>query len=146
MKIRTCCEQITLSTNDEICPWAISNQIFTISMHTPSLVKNPLIFTKVIIRKWKFGYRGQITVNNWQNLPINNPKPELYNINAHTNYGENPLTFTQDIILKRKYGWTDNRRTDGTNTQTANMIPKYPATIVWWGINHKTLPLLLGRV
>ena len=31
--------QITLSKVDEICPLTIPNQIFTISMHTPSLMK-----------------------------------------------------------------------------------------------------------
>ena len=31
--------QITLSKNDEICPLAIPNQMATISMHIPSLVK-----------------------------------------------------------------------------------------------------------
>ena len=43
-------------------------------------------------------YGRQITVKNWQNLPINNPKPYLYNINAHTEFGENLLTFTQVIV------------------------------------------------
>ena len=40
----------------------------------------------------------------WLNLSINNPKPDLYNINAHTKFGKNPLTFTQVIIWKQKYG------------------------------------------
>ena len=122
--------------------------LHNIKVHT-EFGENSLIFTKVIIRKWKFGHRWQKTVKNWRNLPINNPKPELYNINANTNFGENPLTFTQDIILKRKI-WTDGRttdgRTDGTNTQTANKIPKYPATIMWQGINNNTLPLSCCRV
>ena len=38
----------------------------------------------------------------WRNLPINNPKPDLHNINAHTEFGENPLTFTQVIVQETK--------------------------------------------
>ena len=40
----------------------------------------------------------------WQNLPINNPKPDLYNINVQTKFGENPLMFPET-----KYGRTDSR-------------------------------------
>ena len=39
MKIQTYSRQITLSKIDEICPLTSPNQISTISMHTPSLVK-----------------------------------------------------------------------------------------------------------
>ena len=39
MKIRACLRQITPSKFDEICPIAIPNQISTLSMHKPSLVK-----------------------------------------------------------------------------------------------------------
>ena len=38
-KIRACLGQITLSKFDEICSLAIPSQIYTISMHIPSLVK-----------------------------------------------------------------------------------------------------------
>ena len=38
--ILLCGGQITLSKIDKICPLAIPNWISTISMHTPSLVKN----------------------------------------------------------------------------------------------------------
>ena len=34
------------------------------------------------------------------NLLSSNPKSVLYNINAHTKFGENPLTFNQVIIQK----------------------------------------------
>ena len=51
--------------------------------------------------------RADNTVKNWLNLPTNNPKPDLHNINAHTKFGDNPLTFTQVIVRKRKYGRTD---------------------------------------
>ena len=39
MKIWACLRQTTLPKIDEICPWAIPNQISTISMHIPGLVK-----------------------------------------------------------------------------------------------------------
>ena len=52
------------------------------------------------------------SVKIWQNLPINNPKPDLHNINAHTKFGKNPLMFTQVIIRK----WR-------TDTRTSNMKP-----------------------
>ena len=45
------------NTNEQI---TILNQILIISMHIASLVKN-LLFTQVIIQKWKYGRLGQIT-------------------------------------------------------------------------------------
>ena len=49
----------------------------------------------------------------WQNLPINNLKPDLHNINAHTKLSENPLMFTQVIIRKwNAGGWTDVHTND----------------------------------
>ena len=39
-------------------------------------------------------------VKNWQNWPMNNPKPDLHNINAHIKFGENPLRFTQVTVLR----------------------------------------------
>ena len=53
--------------------------------------------------------RADNSVKVWRSLPISNPKPDLYSINAHTKFGENPLMFTQVIILKRK---TDRRMDD----------------------------------
>ena len=46
--------------------------------------------------------RADNSVKVWRNLCINDPKPDLYNINAHTKFCENPLMFTQVII------WTLN--------------------------------------
>ena len=68
---------------------------------------------------------GQITVKIWRNVPISNPKPDLYNINAHTKIGENPLMFTLVIIRKRKTdGRTYDWRMDGrTDTRTSNVKP-----------------------
>ena len=34
--------------------------------------------------------RADNSVKNWRHLPISNPKPDLHNINAHTQFGENP--------------------------------------------------------
>ena len=71
------------------------------------------------------------SVKNWRNMPISNPKPDLYNINAHTKFGENPLTFTQVIIWKRKTdGQTDGQQTDGqtdglTDDQLETIIPRH---------------------
>ena len=44
------------------------------------------------------------SIKMWHNLPTSNPKLDLYNINAHTKFGENSLMFTQVIIPKPKYG------------------------------------------
>ena len=41
---------------------------------------------------------------------MNNPKPDLHNINAHTKFGENPLMFTQVIIRKQNM---DGKMIDG---------------------------------
>ena len=49
-------------------------------------------------------FQGDNSIKIWGNLPISNPKPDLYNINAHIMFGENPLMFTQVIIWKQKYG------------------------------------------
>ena len=42
------------------------------------------------------------SVKNWWNLPINSLKPDLYNINAHTKFGENLLIFIQVTVQKWK--------------------------------------------
>ena len=48
--------------------------------------------------------RAGNSVTNWRKLPINKPKVELHNVNAHTKFHENPLLFTKVIVQKRKYG------------------------------------------
>ena len=64
-------------------------------MHVPSLVKIPWHLHKLSSGNENM---DMSPVDNfikiWQNLPISNPKPDLQNINAHTNFGENPLKFT----------------------------------------------------
>ena len=40
------------------------------------------------------------SVKNWWNLPMSNPKEDLYNINAHIKFGENPLNLLKLLPLK----------------------------------------------
>ena len=97
-------------------------------MHTASLVKIPCYLLKLSSGNENIGVsQTDNSVKICQNLPISNPKSDNHNINAHTKFGENPLMFTQ-VIRKRK-------QTDGqTDTQTSNVKPLYPVTIVWRGI------------
>ena len=126
MKIPTCGGQITLSKIDKICPLAIPNQITTISIQKPSLVKIHWHSLKLSsgnenMNKWQ----ADNSVKTWWNLPIRDPKPDLHNINAHTKFDENPFMFTQVTIRKGNTdGWTYNRCTDWrTDTQTSNVKP-----------------------
>ena len=109
-KYPLCHGQITLSKIDKISLSAIPNQIFMIMMHTPSLVKIHWQLLKLSSRNENSDIlQEDNSVKNWRNLPTNNPKPDLHNINAHTRFGESPLTFTQVIIWKGKYGLMDGR-------------------------------------
>ena len=85
-------------------------------MHVPSLVKIPWHLLKLSSGKQKY---GRVSGKIWRNLPISNPKPDLYNINAHTKFGENPLMFTQVIIRKLKYGRGSGR---------------YNSVKIWWNL------------
>ena len=77
---------------------------------------------------------GRITVKNWLNLPISDPKPDLHNINAHTKFGETPLMFTQVIIWKQN---TERRMADRhTDIQCETITP---ATILWRGIKTQQI-------
>ena len=106
----SCHRQITLSNIDEICPLAIPNKIFFISMHVPSLVNIPRLFLKLSSGNENMVVsRADNSVKIWRNLPISNPNPDLHKINAHTKFDVNPLTFTQVIIRKRKYGCVSAR-------------------------------------
>ena len=123
----SCRGQIIMSKTGENCPLAIPNQIFTISMHTPSLVKIHWDLLKLLY--WNENrdvLQIDNSVKNWRNLPISNLKPDLRNINAHNKFAENPLAFTQVIVRKRNYWRTYNRRmdgpTDGHKRETIIMI------------------------
>ena len=48
---------------------------------------------------------------NWRNLPISNPKTDLHNINAYSNFGKNHVDIYSSYHLDTKYGWTyDNQK------------------------------------
>ena len=66
-----------------------------------------------------------ITVKNWQNLPICNPKLEHHNINAHTRFDKNPLILScyhLEMKIRTYDRWTDV-------WQMTEVKPQYPATI-----------------
>ena len=66
--------------------------------------------------------RAGNSVKKRQNLPFNNPKPDLHNINAHIKFGENTLIFTQVIIRKR---WMDDvQQMDGWRDRRTHGQPK----------------------
>ena len=133
-KIRACLGQITPSKFDEICPLAIPNQISTMSMHIPSLVKIHWCLVKLSSGNENMGMsRAENSIKNWRHLPISNPKPDLNNINAYTKFGENTLMFTQDIIRKRK---TDGQ-TDGlTDDQRVTIIPRHYCVAGYKNVKH----------
>ena len=111
-----CRGQITVSKNKEICPLAIPNSISTISMQILSLVKTHWYLLKLSTGKEKSDVlRENNLVKNWQNLPINNPKQDLHNINAQTKFGGKLLIFTG--YRPETKIWTDVRQTDG-HTET----------------------------
>ena len=67
---------------------AIPNQISTITMHIPSLVKIHWYLLKLSSGNENIDVsRADKSIKKWWNLPISNPKPDLYNINAHTKFG-----------------------------------------------------------
>ena len=89
---------------DEICILAIPNQIIK-PMHISSLMKTDryLLMFLSETKIWMCGRK--ITVKNWWNLPISNPKPDLHNINAKTKFSDNPLLFTEVIFLITVKKW-----------------------------------------
>ena len=63
-------------------------------MHVASLIKIPCYLLNLSSGNENMGVsRADNSGKNGRNLPISNPKPDLYNINAHTKFGENPLMF-----------------------------------------------------
>ena len=49
------------------------------------------------------------TIKNGWNLPSNNSKADVNNINTPAKFGENPLIFTKVIVQKWKYGHVPGR-------------------------------------
>ena len=97
---------VTLSNINEICPLAIPNQISTISMHIPSLVKIHWCLLKLSSGNENMGVsRADSSVKHWGHLPISIPKPELHNINAHTQVmtTDEHMDVQRETIISRHY-------------------------------------------
>ena len=74
------------------------------AVHIPSLVKIHWYLVKLSSRNENTDMsQADNSVKNWRNLPISNPKTDLYNISAPTKFVESPLTFTKVIIWKWKF-------------------------------------------
>ena len=92
-------------------------------MHIASLIKIPCYLLKLSSGNENMGVsQADNSVKIWRNLPISNPKQDLYNINTHTKFGENPLMRTQVIIRRRKTDWRTDRHTD---VQRETIIPRH---------------------
>ena len=79
-------------------------------MHIASLMKIPCYLLKLSSGNENMGVSwADNSVKIWRNLPINNPNPDLLNVNACSKFGENPLLFTQVIVRKEKYGHVSGR-------------------------------------
>ena len=87
--------QITLSKTEEICQWAIQNQSPQYQCTYQIWWKSIEIYSSYCPETKIWMCCRQITVKNWQNLPISSSKADLQNIKAHTEFGENPLIFTK---------------------------------------------------
>ena len=63
-------------------------------MHTPNLVQIHWFLLKLLSRNENMDMLwADNSVKNFL-FSISNPKPDLYNINVYTKFGENPLIFT----------------------------------------------------
>ena len=63
------------------------------------------------------------SVKIWWNLPISNPKPDLYSINAHTKSGENPLMFK--LSSGNKIRMYDGQTDGHTDVQRETITPRH---------------------
>ena len=99
------------------------------SMHIASLDKIPCYLLKLSSGNDNMGMSwADNSVKIWRNLPISNPKPDLYNINAHTKFGENPWCLLK--LSSRNEKWTIERTTDGRtdghmDVQRETIIPHH---------------------
>ena len=125
MKIQMCPRQITLSKINKICLLAILNQSLQCQCTYQFWWKSIDIYSSYH-QETKIWMWANNSVKNWQNLPINKPKPDLHIINAHTKFGEKPLIFTKVIIQKRKYRWANLWQMDRhTDSQQETFIPSH---------------------
>ena len=74
----------------------------------------------------------------WWNLPFSNPKPDLFNVNAYSKFGENLLLFTQVKSPETKI-WvclghiTPSKIDEICPLAIPNQSPQYQCTYqVWW--------------
>ena len=108
----SCCGQITLLKVDVFCPFEIPNQISTISMHMPSLVK----IHCYLLRLSSVNENTNVwQADNCQKIdeicPLAIPD-QISTISMHTpSFVKLGLMFTQVIIGYEI--WTDGRTTDG---------------------------------
>ena len=74
----------SLSKNDKIC--YPKPDFYNINAYT-KFSENRLMFSQVIARKQKYKHvAGRQLCQNWQNLPINNPKPLTPDIHVHAKF------------------------------------------------------------
>ena len=138
-----CLGQITSSKFEEICRLAIPIQIFTITMHIPSLVKIHRRLLKLSSGNENMGvYLADNSVKIWQICPLAIPN-QISIISMHIpNLVKIHLMFTQVIIRKRKQtdGWTTDGWTDGhTDVQHETIIPCHYIVAGYKKSNKKTI-------
>ena len=119
-KIRACLKQVTPSKIDEICPLAIPNLIFTISMHILSLAKIHWYSLKLSLRSEKTGM--QITPSKIDKVcPLAIPN-QISTISMHN--GSLAKIHWYLHVLKLSSGnktWTDEH----TDDQHETLIPRH---------------------
>ena len=135
-KIWACLGHITMSKFDEIYPLAIPNQISTISMHIPSLVKIHWSLLKISSGNENRACLGQITMSKFDEIcPLAIPN-QISTISMHIP----SLVKIYWCLLKLSSGneiWTDGRTHDWLmDTQTHG-------SLTW---NHNIPPLSCGGV
>ena len=89
------------------------------------------------------GWGADNSVENWWKMPISHPKPDLYNINEQTKFGENPFIFTI-IRNENTYERTYERRTDGqTDSQRETIIPRQYRVAGYKNAHGTPLPICM---
>ena len=126
-KIWACLGQITPSKIHEICPLAIANQISTISMHIPSLVK----ILSCVLKLWSYSPEtkiwqllGQITLSKIDEICPLAIANQISKISMHIP----SLVKIHWCLLKLSSG--NEKRTDGqtdglTDDQRETIIPRH---------------------
>ena len=80
--------------------------------------------------------QANLTIPNWRNLPISNPKADLHNIYAQTKFHENPLILSYHPEMKIRYvSWAGNSLKNCRKLPMSNPKPDihYQCTYqIWW--------------